>query len=477
MSLEATIATNRFGLGATPGQIASVAADPKAWLLAQIRSPTEARVTGANLQSSQQAYASFVDYSRSRRELRQTQAQTQANAARDSMMARPDPALVQALAGIGARTMSAEVEARMTHAITTQAPFLERWVQFWSNRLTMAAKNLQTIFYAGPYEREAIRPYVLGSFSDLLRSATLHVGMLVYLDQVRSFGPNAPVSTMARQRRREVGLNENLAREILELHTLGPAGGYSQADVTEFARALTGWTLQTPRAGNAQRTAGELGSTVFIGTLHEPGARTIMGTRFAQSGRDQALAILDWLARQPQTARNVALAVATHFVSDQPPPALVARLEQSFVATNGDLAALARTLINSPEAWVPTQGKFKSPNDFLISTLRASGTRTVSAPALRTTFEQLGQAPWRAPSPKGWPDTASHWAAPDAILKRVDWSNLAADVIGQTMAPMDFAKSALGASLTPQTSTAISRAGDARQGIVLALMSPEFQRR
>lgn len=474
MSLEATIATNRFGLGATPGLIASVGVDPKNWLLAQIRQPSAAILSGANLPSSRQAFAAFTQYTRQRREMRM-EAKTPSL---DTMSAPPSNQDLVVLAGIGARTMAGEVEARIVQGITTPAPFLERWILFWSNRHTMAAKNLQTIFYAGPYEREAIRPYVLGSFADLLKATSLHAGMMVYLDQVRSFGPNAPGANVARTRRRVLGLNENLAREILELHTLGPSGGYSQGDVTEFARALTGWTLQAPRVERNRRTGNEEpGSVVFIDALHEPGPRTIMGKTFSEVGGAQALAILDWLASQPQTARNIAQAVAIHFVSDQPPASLVTRLEQNFRATNGNLAALAQTLINSPEAWASPPAKFKSPNDFLISTLRASGTRSVSMPALRTTFEQLGQTPWRAPSPKGWPDTASHWAAPDAILKRVDWSNLAAEVITQTMSPMAFAQAALGPALSPQTNTAISRAGDARQGVVLVLMSPEFQRR
>jgi uncharacterized protein (DUF1800 family) len=470
MSLEASIATNRFGLGATPGQIAAVATDPKNWLLSQLRNPRAALMSNIGLQTSTQAYAAFAEYTRARREQR-------AAAPGAPMQEALDPQVAQRILGLGTRTMAGEIEARMTHAITTPAPFLERWVLFWSNRLTMAAKSLQTIFYAGPYEREAIRPHVLGSFPSLLKSACLHAGMLVYLDQVRSFGPNAPGAMMAQNRRREVGLNENLAREILELHTLGPNGGYSQGDVTEFARALTGWTIQTPRAGNGAGQAATFGEVIFRDGLHEPGPRTLMGKVFPQTGRAQALAILDWLAEQPQTARNIANAVAIHFVSDTPPQSLVTRLEQNFLATKGDLTVLAQTLINSPEAWTPTPSKFKSPNDFLLSTLRASDTKTVSMAGLRSTFEQLGQSPFRAPSPKGWPDTATHWAAPDAILKRVDWSNLAAEVIAPKMAPITFAEAALGASLTPQTRTAISRAGDARQGIVLALMSPEFQRR
>jgi uncharacterized protein (DUF1800 family) len=376
--------------------------------------------------------------------------------------------------------MAGEVEARINQSLVTQTPFLERWVLFWSNALTVAAKNLQTVYFAGPYEREAIRPHVLGKFADLLKASALHTGMLIYLDQVRSIGPNAPAASTQRGRERNFGLNENLAREILELHTVGVNGGYTQADVTELARALTGWTISNPRMGDRagrMGTSQTYGRSIFVPAMHEPGSRLIMGQTFADNGADQARDVLTFLASRPQTARKIAQAVATHFVSDTPMPTLVARLEQSFLTTNGDLRALAQTLINSPEAWLPTAGKFKSPQDFITSTMRAAGTQSASAQALRDTFEQLGQAPWRATSPKGWPDTASHWAAPDAILKRIDWSNLAADVIGQNMAPMTFAQFALGASLTTATLTAISRAQDTRQGIVLALMSPEFQRR
>jgi uncharacterized protein (DUF1800 family) len=479
MTIDAVIATNRFGLGATPGQIRTAAANPKAWLLAQIAQPHEALIGQRNLPSSAQAFQAFLDYAQVRRnERRIAQSPMPQIGSMQDPAGRVEPKDVARALNLSARAMGDEVDARITKALTTQTPFLERWTLFWSNALTMAAKNIQTVPFPGSYEREAIRPHVLGKFSDLLKASALHAGMLIYLDQIRSVGPNALAARGAERRGngRSVGLNENLAREILELHTLGPDGGYSQADVTEFARALTGWTILGPR-GPRQSGNQELGSVIFVPTMHEPGSRTIMGQVFADRGIDQARAILEWLARRPQTARRIAVAIATHFISDTPPPALVARLEQSFNRTDGDLHELAATLINSPEAWVTTATKFKTPNDFLISTLRASGTQTVSVQALRTTFEQLGQPPWRAPSPKGWPDTADKWASPDAILKRADWSNLAADVIGETMSPMAFAQTALGDSLTPTTRTAISRAQDSRQGIVLALMSPEFQRR
>jgi uncharacterized protein (DUF1800 family) len=482
MTIDACIAANRFGLGASPGQLAAIGGDPKAWLLGQLNQSRAALIVQPDLASSAQAFRTFLEYTQTRRdEQRMAQSPMPQDMAQDraeGMRAPLDPTKVARAANLSARAMGQEIEARIIHALITPAPFLERWTLFWSNALTMSAKSLQTTPFPGPYEREAIRPHVLGKFSELLKASALHAGMLIYLDQVRSVGPTAPaaLASARRPQRRDLGLNENLAREILELHTVGPDGGYRQSDVTEFARALTGWTVAGPRTRGMGANQ-ELGSVIFVPAMHEPGARTIMGKVFPAAGANQVRDILDWLARQPQTARRLATAIATHFVSDTPPTSLISRLEQAFVRTDGDLAAVARTLVNSPEAWQPKAAKFKTPNDFLLSTLRASGTRSVSAQPLRSTFEQLGQAPWRAPSPKGWPDTADKWASPDAVLKRVDWSNLAADVIGATTSPMAFAENALGASLTPATRTAISRAQDARQGIVLVLMSPEFQRR
>ncbi|AMS30205.1 hypothetical protein AEM38_13280 [Hyphomonadaceae bacterium UKL13-1] len=467
MSLNAVIAANRFGLGARPGELAQIARDPKAWLLSQVGQSQSTNMLSDGLLSSAQAFEALQSYQEARAAQRRTEAS-------------PNPAVNAEervrLADLVGQTTGREIEARIQHAVTTQAPFAERWVQFWSNHFTMAVRNLQTTPFPGSFEREAIRPHVWGRFEDLLVKADTHVGMLIYLDQAQSIGPNSQAAQTQQGRRRAAGLNENLAREILELHTLGADGGYSQTDVTEFARALTGWTVAGPRLRRLAQGS-RVGTTIFVSELHEPGARSILGKNFPAAGERQALDILAHLARQPSVAKRIAFKVAQHFVADDPPPALVARLEASFRQSSGDLSALAKTLIQSPEAWAPETRKFKTPNDFLISTMRASGANTTSTQALRATFEQLGQTPWRAPSPKGWPDVASEWAAPDAILKRIDWANLAADVIGETFQPIAFAESALGPALTDKTRTAISRAQTARQGIVLALMSPEFQRR
>lgn len=465
MELDAVIAANRFGLGARLGDLALIAANPRGWLLNQVGNTAACQITADGLMSGTQAFEALQAYLQ----------------ARNAQQRGGDAVRFQAdergrLANLVGQTIGRDIEARIQHAITTPASFGERWVQFWSNHFTMAARSAQTTPFPGTFEREAIRPHVWGRFETLLIAAETHVGMLIYLDQAQSIGPNSQAAQSGAGQRRRAGLNENLAREILELHTLGVNGGYQQADVTEFARALTGWTIAGPRlrrlAGNAQ-----IGEVVFVPALHEPGPRRIMGRSFAASGKNQALDILRFLAGQPVVARQIATKLARHFVADDPPQSLIARLETNFLATQGDLSALAKTLIKSPEAWMPEAGKFKTPNDFLISTMRAGGVASTSTQALRGTFEQLGQAPWRAPSPKGWPDVATEWAAPDAILKRIDWSNLAADALGESTHPVRFAEEALGPALRDTTRTAISRAQTARQGLVLALMSPEFQRR
>lgn len=476
MSLEAAIALNRFGLGARPGELARLN-NPRRHLLAQLERPELAQINEPGLLSSTAAVQVYREYRMQRRADRRTNADSNA-----SMQANPgqnppaNGAEARALQQQVRRTLGNEAQARVRHGIETDAGFLERWVLFWSNHFTMAATGANKVPYAGPFEREAIRPHVLGKFTDLLVASTTHPGMLVYLDQAQSIGPNSPAASRARAGRRERGLNENLAREVLELHTIGSHGGYTQADVTEFARALTGWTIANERTARFAPQAEE-GAAIFAPPLHEPGTRRVLGRSYGQNGQAQALAILADLAARPETARKIAGKIARHFIADEPPATLVSRLEQSFRSTGGDLAALARTLVESPESWAAQQSKFKTPLDFMLSAMRAGPPQRLRNQALRDTFEQLGQAAFRAPSPEGWPDDAASWAGPDALLKRVDWSAQIAEQIGDTTTALAFLESALGPTLSDRTRTAISRAESQKQAITLALMSPEFQRR
>lgn len=345
----------------------------------------------------------------------------------------------------------------------------------------MSADKQTVVPLAGNYEFEAIRPHVMGNFHDLLVAAVLHPAMLLFLDQAQSVGPNSRIAQrVARSSGRQRGLNENLAREILELHTLGVRTGYTQADVTEFARALTGWSLAGMRAGPAARLMPDAapGEATFVAPLHEPGPRTILGRTYPDSGAEQALAVLKDLARAPATARHVATRLARHFSADDPPPALVARLEKAFLDSEGDLKTLYRAMIDSVEAWNGDAAKFRNPWDWTVAALRASGAerlpQELAAPAL---FQQLGMPVWRPGSPAGFGDTAADWAGPGALMTRVEVAQQIASRRGNTVDPREVADAVAPDGLSAMTSQAIARAEQPSTGLALLFASPEFLRR
>ncbi len=296
--------------------------------------------------------------------------------------------------------------------------------------------------------------------------------MLVYLDQARSIGPDSMASAFQARAGKTVGLNENLAREIMELHTVGLEAGYSQADVTEFARAMTGWSI-----GGPNDPQGHPGQFVFRERAHEPGARTILGRRYADTGVDQARSVMRDLAANPHTARHLASKIARHFVADDPPPALVARLEQSWLAGEGRLDLVAKTLVTAPETWAPEPAKFKTPYEFLVSSWRAAGAAPGAIEEVGPIMTALGQKPFSAPSPKGWPEETGAWCAPDAVIKRMDWSEAFAAKTIAERDPSELAANALGDRLSPLAAKTIARAETRAEGLSILLMSPEFQRR
>lgn len=379
----------------------------------------------------------------------------------------------------GGRIVRRDIGIRVNTAVQSDTPFIERLVHFWSNHFSVSAGKPGTQHQVGNHEFAAIRPRVLGRFSDLLKAAALHPAMLLYLDQFQSVGPGSRFQQFARRRAagggRERGLNENLAREILELHTLGVDGGYSQGDVTELARALTGWTISgLARVDRfAERQAG---GAAFVRFAHEPGTRRIMGRRYAQGGAEQALAVLDDLAAHPATARHVATKLARHFAGDTPPAALVARLERDFLETGGDLASLARTLARSPEAWGSDPVKYRAPFEWLVSVLRLTGVENLDDRRIAGALRELGQVPWRAPSPAGYDDLAASWAGPDALVRRVE---LAERIAGNVPAGdvIARAEAAFPGALSDSTRVWLSRAESARQALGLLLISPEMMRR
>jgi uncharacterized protein (DUF1800 family) len=459
--LDAAIAATRFGLGARPADLAAIGADAQGWLTAQITTGPAPQPQGA-LSPTSTRLVDYAEVVRLRREARKD----------GTDAAGLKPGRVELRDEVGS-----EFLARAQLGCNTDAAFAERWTLFWCNHFTASATKQITAVLAGPFEREAIRPHVFGRFEDLLLASTRHPAMMSYLDQERSIGPNSQAGE-----RRKTGLNENLAREIMELHTLG-VGNYGQADVTEFAKALTGWSFVGPNepglAGQFGFGAtGRPGDFVFRARAHEPGARTILGKTYADSGEGQARAALHDFARHPATAHHIAMKLGRHFVADDPPPALTARLADAFQRGDGDLAVVAQTLVRSPEAWAPAPRKFKTPYEFLISSYRAVGAAPADIREIAPTLTQMGQKPFSAPSPKGWPEETGDWAAPDAIVKRISWSEQfvqrAAPADGQ---PTQWARAALGARLTPAALTAISRAESRPEALAILLMSPEFQRR
>ncbi len=465
--IDAAIAVTRFGLGARPGDIAAARGDPRGYLRRQIRRE------GADLFSTdgESTTARLAEF-RSYRQARQMARPPTAMPAAGTTAAPQRPATaddVKETRRLLRENTAGDILGRVQLAAATEAGFRERWALFWANHFTVSATKIQTATLVGPFENEAIRPHVFGRFADLLVAVETHPAMLLYLDQAQSVGPNSRAAQGPR--RRGAGLNENLAREILELHTVGVDGGYAQADVTEFARALTGLSV----AG--LRDAGVNG-LMFRPPAHEPGPRTVMGVTYADTGRAQAEAILADLAAKPQTARFVCAKIARHFVADQPPAALVARLVTAWMRSGGDLSRVAEALVDAPESWAPAPAKFKTPYEFVVSSYRLLGQQPRALGELNAALTGLGQRPFAAPSPKGWPDEASPWAASDALVKRMQFAQALAARLGPRIEdPVGLADQALGARLSPASAKAIARAESRPEAVALLLMSPEFQRR
>lgn len=471
--LNAAIAVTRFGLGARAGEIAAARGDPRGFLKAQIRREG-ADLPLHNGETSAQRIAAFREYRQDRQDMR-------AEGPDGETPDASDPVKI-------ARRMLREDTAtdflgRFQLAVETPAGFRERWALFWANHFTVSATKLVTATVVGPFEIEAIRPNVFGAFADLLGAAVTHPAMLLYLDQAQSIGPNSRAAQLlgrgrrgngnpaAAQGRRLTGLNENLAREILELHTVGIDGGYSQADVTEFARAMTGLSVGGLRQGEMA------GMPVFRDLAHEPGARTVMGVRYPEGGRDQVAAILTDLAAKPQAARFICAKIARHFVADAPPPALVGRLERTWLETGGALDRVAAALIEAPEAWDPEPRKFKTPYEFVVSGWRAAGQSPRGIARVAPVLNGMGQKAFSAPSPKGWPEEAAAWANPAAVIQRMTYAQAFTAAATGDRDPKVLAAETLGARLAPATATAIARAESRAEGFALLLMSPEFQRR
>jgi len=452
-----SIARNRFGLGARADE--QPPADPRGWLLAQ-------------LDGYEPMPAPWRPIERTPARVREWLAQ---QAAVRSAPAAQRGEIRQAYVRKGREAYLAGVQARADSALQSPTPFVERLVHFWANHFAVSVEKPAVMGLAASFEADAIRPHVLGRFEDLLLAAVRHPAMLIYLDQSVSTGPDSVAGRRASARapdRPPRGLNENLAREILELHTLGVRSGYAQADVTELARALTGWTLPDLAAAEADQQAFR-----FRPALHEPGTRQLLGRSYRDEGERQALAILRDLSTAPTTAAHIAAKLARHFVADDPPPALVRRLVDTFLRTGGELPALYRELVAAPESWQPGPGKFKSPWDWTLSGLRALGVQAVPAQRIDYLMGQLGQVVWRPGAPSGFGDVAATWAALDALMRRVEVAQRLALQVGDQLDARSLGPRVLPGALGQATARAIAAAESPATALALLLVAPEFLRR
>ena len=450
---EAIVAAARFGYGAGPS-VSLAQADARAWVKGQLYRPYRpAAFTGLP-----DGAAIMTQYEGAQREKRR-QAKMLGDDAGDKVKQLQD-----AQRQVQREAQLKEFGARYQAVLGSNTPFVERLVHFWANHFTVSGVRANVRPIVGAFEREALRPNLAGRFETLLLAAVQHPAMGLYLDNAVSVGPDSRAGE-----RNKRGLNENLGRELLELHTLGVDGGYHEEDVRSLARILTGWSIagvEDPESGHFK----------FKPQFHEPGPQTLLGRRYDQDGMAQGLAALNDIARHPATARHIARKLAVHFIADDPPRSAIDRLAQVFQESGGDLRRVYEALVDLPEAWAGFGRKVKTPWDLVVSASIATGI-VLPPDQLGSFLDRLGQPIFMAPQPSGWPDDAASWIGPEAMLRRVEWCAAFAGKVDPAQDPEALADAALGGALTPGTKEAIGRAESRPQAVALLLASPEFQRR
>jgi uncharacterized protein (DUF1800 family) len=443
----------------------------------------------------------FEQYERPQLEMRRMRQQQQAAGG-----TAPKPDAVPKMAGQPGGAPGNEIvvelaEQKMLRAVYSERQLQEVLTDFWFNHFNVDARKGRTRFLLTEYDRDAIRPHVLGSFRDLLGATAKSPAMLFYLDNWMSVDPDGP-HTAAGQNRRPAGsrpggivwpqqprpqqpgnqantprrgLNENYARELMELHTLGVDGGYTQKDVTEVARAFTGWTIPAARLGGA--------GFRFVPALHDDREKIVLGHQIkAGGGMNDGEQVLDILASHPATAAFIASKLAHRFVSDSPPQALVDRLAERFRETKGDLREVMRTLLMSPEFLSPEayRAKVKTPFDFVVSAVRATGADLADVRPLVRGLQQLGMPLYQCQPPTGYKDSADAWTNAGALVGRMNFATSLAGnpQVAATLPDRDrFVEAVLGRDISDTTRATIAKASSAPQMAALTFGSPEFQKR
>ncbi len=442
-------ALNRFGFGPKFGEARQVSKDPQAWLRSKIKPqktlPVRLQKYDSYAVSMSKIYHSVVsenpeDKRLTRRKLHQI--------------------------------FHEETADRTRVMIETDNAFYERLVTFWANHFTVSRSRPWIAPGLAAYEREAIRPHVFGKFEDMLLAAIGHPSMLFYLDNIKSIGPNSALGLRGRR-----SYNENLAREILELHTLGVNGGYGLEDVKELALGLTGWADGAFMFRQQDYTDDIMPVFKFIPRIHEPGTRTVMGETFPQNGVEQGRAILRHLAHHPATSEFIAQKLVRHFVADDPPAAAVKTIAKAFRDTKGDLAKISAALIDLKAAWAQPLSKVKTPHELVVSLYRVAGWKNIPQRHILEPLKLLEQEPFFAPSPAGWGDEAGDWLTSGALIRRLEWIRAICARIPLTRSPRDILAQAGLAQFNPALSRKVENAPSADYALALIFCSAEFQRR
>src|SRR6266545_406959 len=486
---------NRVGFGARPGDVDRVRQTGLASYIEQQLHPE--RIADAQMAAR---LAGFTTLTKSSRQLADdyyipaqlAKQQAKKDATNDPSMtdARPRTPEQMALARKERAVLMELSSQKILRAAYSDKQLEEVMTDFWFNHFNVFANKGATQQYLTEYERETIRPRVLGKFRDLLGATAKSPAMLFYLDNWQSADPEAedrrgqlrarfqarfpdrmPPMQNANQRPRR-GLNENYGRELMELHTLGVDGGYTQQDVVNVARAFTGWTIEQPRLGGGFR---------FEPRLHDTQEKVVLGHKIkGGGGESDGEQVLDILAKHPSTARFIATKLARRFVADTRPPALVDRAAARFLETGGDIREVVRLILTSREFFAPeaVRAKVKTPFEFIVSTIRATGSEVESAEQLVQAVRQLGMPLYMCQPPTGYADRAEVWVNTGALLNRM---NFALQLVGGRMRGVQFGTApvgpALGGQLSEATAATIAKATDPRQVMALTLGSPEFQRR
>lgn len=439
------IAANRFGLGGNLSDLDHIGNDPQSWIARQL----------AQKSASAQTYdlAPLSELTRNIADTRMARKQT------------TDPQERRKLLREARQIIQAGYKARLEVQRQTDNPLLERLVMFWSNHFTVSSKGKPYMgLLACAMERDAIRPHILGRFEDMLLAVMKHPAMLVYLDNAASKGPTSRAGM-----RQDAGLNENLAREILELHTLGVDGGYMQADVISLAKIITGWTVDPPKKGGS-------GDFQFLKAVHEPGAQRLLGKTYPEGGVEQGEAALRDLAHHPSTSRFIATKLIRHFIHDDPVPAEISRVAEAYQRTGGDLRIVIKEVVQLERGWDFQQTKIKTPYELVLSSLRLVDL-PVKFENIYKALVLLDHVPFTASSPAGWSDRTGDWLSPNAMLNRIEWCHAVARQMTMTSDPLALAKKIFGPLCSAETLSAIQRAPSPQDSLALILASPEFQRR